>query len=1007
MADDKKKKKAPAGAAKTPKGLKTSPAESSPPEERAKEKGKVPSHAGSEPRGFYVVGIGASAGGLNALEKFFESVPEHPGMAFVVIPHLKPGTKSRMPEIVGRHCPLEVMEAVDDTPLRKDRVYIVPPGKDLAIRDTTLHLSERSRTDGPHLPIDAFFRSLAQDQGHRAVGVILSGSGSDGTVGLKAIKEALGMAMVQDPVTAQYDGMPQSAIDSGVADFVLQPEEMPGQLIRYVTYFVRPDQVPEKERDRQALEQVYAVLHKVTGHDFSMYKPKTILRRISKRMSVNQIDVLSHYARYLRSDADETRSLFKELLIGVTNFFRDPEAFEYLKAEVLPKYLADKPERYEFRAWVPGCATGEEAYSVAMILRECLDEIENRMDVQIFATDIDDQAVETARKGVYPDGNALDVSDKRLKRFFNKEDDVYRIKKEVRDKLVFAVQNMIKDPPFTRLDLICCRNLLIYLESELQKKVLPLFHYCLKPDGILFLGTSESIGDFGDLFRTENKKWKIFRSRDVVLDHEVISYPLRPSSDRGYPQPVRPVLKRPPKEDQVERILLSTYVPPSVIVNEQGEALFFHGETGRYLQPAEGKARLNLFDMVRPGLKTHLPAALHQAVRSKAPVVRDRIQVTTNGGTEYVRLRIIPVRQSAAFKGLAVVSFEPILESTPETPSDAGQGQDPSDTDARITQLEEELQYSRESLQTTIEELETSNEELKSTNEELESTNEELQSTNEELETSKEELQSVNEELSTVNAELQDNNEALAKANNDMKNLLDSINVPTVFLDNDLNIKRYTADAAELFNLMDSDLGWPITHLSPNVRYDRLEKDAKDVLKRLKPFTREMQTKGGHWYRMRIMPYRSMDNVIEGVIITFLDIQDMKDIMERLGTAQQALGLAHSIVNTCREPLVVLDQDLRVVSANRSFYNFFKARAEDTLNRSLYELGNGQWDIPALRELLSTIIPRDGVFEDFEVTHDFPHIGERKMVLNARRVPRDEAGQELILLALESAGDES
>jgi two-component system CheB/CheR fusion protein len=716
------------------KASKASPPAAKSPKKKTQGKPKSQPSGPARTKDFYIAGIGASAGGLEALERFFENMPEKPGMAFVVVPHLKPGAESRMPEIVQRHCRLQVRQVEDEPRIQPDEVYIIPADKELEIHKGVLHLGSRKKSKGSWLPIDHFFRSLAHDQREKAIGIVLSGSGTDGTVGLKAIKEELGMAMVQDLESAQYKGMPQSALDSGAADFVLPPEEMPEQLIRYVNHFVEGIRLPPEEEAPSALERVFSVLQTVTGHDFSMYKPKTILRRISRRMSVNQIEDLSSYAKYLRTNPQEARLLFKELLISVTNFFRDPEAFECLK-DILIQYLKGKPDGYDIRAWVPGCATGEEAYSLAMVIRECLDEIQKGFKVQIFASDIDDEAVDKARRGVYQDSNALDISPDRLKRFFNKEDDSYRIKKEIRDMLIFAVQNAVKDPPFTRLDIICCRNLLIYLNSGLQKKILPLFHHALKPEGILFLGSAETIGEFTDLFRTENKKWKIFRSTgDRSAEQDLLEFPLRRSTPDIAAMETKP--SAPGRDEQVEKILLQTYVPPCVIVNKQGQALFFYGRTGKYLEPAEGKARLNILDMARPGLRTQLSGAIHRAFLTRGPVVREGIQVTDNGGTQMINLRVTPFQRTDSLKGLAMVVFEDV--DKPKKKEKAApvkkMAETPPGRDARGRDLEQELQDTKENLQTTIEELETSNEELKSTNEELESTNEELQSTNEELE---------------------------------------------------------------------------------------------------------------------------------------------------------------------------------------------------------------------------------------------------------------------------------
>jgi len=955
--------------------------------------------------GFYIVGMGASAGGLEAFEKFFQHVPKNPGVAFVLVPHLDPTHVSIMPDLLRKYSEMKVLAIKDGVTVEPNTVYVVPPNKDLGILNGTLQLIDPVAVRGKRLPIDFFFNSLAQDQRDKAVCVVLSGTGTDGTKGLKAIKDELGMAMVQDPDSAKYDGMPVSAVQTGLADYILPPEEMPEQLIKYTGYAgkkVTPGTPPVKEKISDALPKIFVLLRHQTGHDFSLYKKNTICRRIERRMNVHEIDKITHYIRYLQETPHELDILFKELLIGVTNFFRDPEAFEILKKALL-KQFAEKPHGYAFRAWVPGCATGEEAYSVAILLRECMDELKKNFDVQIFGTDIDSLAIDTARAGIFPASIAEDVTETRLKRFFVKEEK-YKVRKELREMLVFAPQSVIKDPPFTKLDLLCCRNMLIYMGAELQKKILPIFNYSLKPKGLLFLGSSETIGGFTDLFKAVDQKWKIYQSTPVP--YGAAGVPVIPAMTRKYEAREIEAPKDLPKPLElnmpqiVEKTLLADYAPPCVIADQQGKILYLHGETGKYLAPASGRPRWNIFDMAREGLKLQLPAVFRKAISRKKSVMAEGLRIKFNGDSITINLTVKPMTESKSSEGLLMVVFEDV--PTPKkTPSGKKRSGSKKPSEIQVEVLEQELQHTKENLQTTIEELETSNEELKSTNEELQSTNEELQSTNEEMETSKEELQSLNEELITVNSELDGKIEESTKSHDDMRNLMDSTDVATIFLDTELRIKGFTPTATRVVNVIQTDMGRPISHLSANLKDVNLAEDATEVLKTLAFKKTDLQTHEGHWYSMRIAPYRTINNVIDGVVITFVDVHDQKLAAEKISELK---NYAQDIVDTVREPLLVLNQDLRVQSANGAFYNTFKVSPEKTEGELIYNLGNHQWDIPKLRELLEKILPEKNSFEDYEVEHTFPKIGRKKMRLNARKVVQKTEGIELILLAIEDKG---
>jgi two-component system CheB/CheR fusion protein len=951
----------------------------------------------------YIVGIGASAGGLEALGIFFSHMPTETGMAFVIVSHLDPTHVSLMPELLQKQTKMEVTQVEDGMNVEANKIYIIPSQKDMAIIHGSLQLLDHVSPHGLRLPIDYFFRSLAEDQGEKAICIIFSGMGTDGSLGLKAIKEHMGMAMIQDPVSSKYDGMPRSAFETGMADYILPPEKMPEQLIKYVNQADRHGgrlPLPREENASEALKKIYILLRSHTGHDFSSYKQNTILRRIDRRMNVHQISDMSQYVAYMQRHVNEITQLFKELLIGVTNFFRDPDAFQCLKNEVFPKILQDKPGGYTVRVWVPGCSTGEEAYSVAIALRETMDTLNKNFNVQIFATDIDAESVDKARSGRYPESISADVSPECLERYFVKEDSVFTIRKNIREMLIFAPQNIIKDPPFTRLDLICCRNLLIYMNPALQKKLMPLFHYALKPGGCLFLGSSETIGEHVDLFSAVHKKWKIFERRETrYANHAVINFPTSPNKE------VSPCMQA-EKHQEVKmseligKIMLEDYAPPSVIINEKGDILYIHGRTGRYLEPSPGDAALNVFEMAREGIKGDLFAAVRKATTRKKVVTHADLTVKDNGGFRFVTVTVRPIREAKTMQGLFLVVFEDVTAHHEEE-REKQKGKGSKRSQKRVEDLERELLYTRESLQTTIEELETSNEEMQSSNEELQSINEELQSTNEELETSKEELQSVNEELVTVNNELQGKNEELIKTSNDMKNLLDSINIPSIFLDTRMCITRFTAEAKKIVNLIATDIGRPFSDIATKIQYKDMVDDARHVLKDHMVLEREVQTKDGTWYLMRVSPYRTVDNIVEGVAVTFLNIDTQKHLSDKILTLVDALEKADNLFNTVREPLIALDDEFRVIHANKSFYRMFGVTRGETEGAYIYDLGNRQWDIPKLRELLEDIIPRDHAFDDFEMEHDFPRVGRKKLLLNARMIVGERGGKEMILLAME------
>ena len=879
---------------------------------------------------FTVVGIGASAGGLEALELFLRHVPPACGLAFVVVQHLDPTHKGVMAELLQRATSMPVREIRDRVKVEPDHVYVIPPNRDLSILHGVLHLLEPAAPRGLRLPIDYFFRSLAADRQERSIGVILSGMGSDGTLGLRAIKEKAGAVFVQTPATAKFDGMPRSAIDAGLADVVDRAEELAGRIVAYLQHVplltARPDGELE-DKDQSGLEKVVLILRAQTGHDFSAYKKSTIYRRIERRMGLHQLARIADYVRYLRENPQEAALLFKELLIGVTSFFRDPAMWAQLRADILSELLAAHPDGGTLRAWVPACSTGEEAYSLAMVFREALDQVKPavRHALQIFATDLDHDAIDKARVGAYPANIAADVSEERLHRFFVQEERGYKVSKEIREMVIFAQQNLVMDPPFTKLDLLSCRNLLIYLDADLQKKLLPLFHYSLSPGGILVLGSSETIGAATDLFASLPGKSKLYRRQHSVLRPAPVEFPLahgRAGSEAAASAPSQPphsASAAASLQTETDALLLRRFSPAAVLTTDKGDLVYISGKTGKYLEPAAGKANLNLFAMAREGLAGALNGAFAKAVREKAVVTLKGIELDSNGGTQRVDVTIQALTEPAALRGMVLVVFAdvatPPATKGPRRAARAGEGK------SRMTELAQQLQQAHEELQTTREDMQTSQEELKSANEELQSTNEELQSTNEELTTSKEEMQSMNEELQTVNHELTAKVDELSQTSDDMKNLLNSTEIATLFLDERLKVRRFTTQTADIIKLIPGDAGRPVTDLATELDYPQLADDAREVLRSLVFRERQVAARDGRWFAVRIMPYRTQANRIDGVVITFADISSAKMLEAALREAlavlqtrcdeQSAqLASAKTLEGILREAQAVLEQRL-------------------------------------------------------------------------------------------------
>lgn len=940
-----------------------------------------------------IVGLGASAGGLEALASFFRHLPVDTGMAFVLISHLDPVHVSILSEILQRTTSMPVVEVIDRMDIAANRVHVIPPNRDMTLRQGVLRLRLPEQPHGQRLPIDTFFLSLAQECGASAVGIVFSGTGSDGTVGLRAIVDAGGIGVVQDPATAQYEGMPSSAINAGAATYVVAPELMAEILLSHTQRPNTATEPPPTAATMDGMNQILLLLRTGTGHDFSGYKKSTIGRRIERRQALHGIEDIAHYARYLKDHPAEIQVLFRELLINVTNFFRDRDAFVALKNDVLPKILDGKPPDYVIRLWVTGCASGEEAYSIAMILREIMAESGREFKTQFYATDLDDDAIATARSGFYPLTIEHDVSPERLRRFFVKEDNGYRVKKEIREMVVFATQNVIKDPPFTKMDLVSCRNLMIYLETEVQNRLIPAFHYALKPGGILFLSPSESIGGHTELFQPVDRKWKFYRTTPSIASARAIlssGTPWITGTTNKPPVDVMSKAKETNIAELTRRALVQSFAPVAVMTDHKGDILYVHGDTSPYLRPPPGQATLNAVEMAHEGLQLELRNALSQAAAQAAPTLEREVSFMAGSEIRRVSLGVRPLPTIEPGQGLILISFQAlpaVVVTKPARRRRAGASPDRT----RVEELERDLAYTRENLQATIEEQQSSNEELKSTNEELQSTNEELQSTNEELETSKEELQSVNEELITVNAELQAKIEQLAGMQNDMKNLLDNINVGTIFLDDRLAIRRFTREATKVYRLLASDIGRPLGDIKSDLDDEDLLTKANMVIDTLIPYERELRTVGGDWYLTRIQPYRTLDNLIDGVVITFSNVSAR---VAAEMAEQEGHDIAESIVDGVEKPMLVLDDAFTIIFASNSFYRGFKLSPAETRGRPIYSLENGKWDNPALRDVLESVLPRQQSFDGFIMN-------EHKMRLSGRRIVCKSSARPLILLTFE------
>ena len=940
---------------------------------------KQPRAESSNNSQFPIVGVGASAGGLEAFTQLFKNLPADPGMAFVLIQHLAAAHESMLTELLSKATSMPVREVKDGMTVEPNNVYVIPPDTEMVIFQGVLHLTPREKTRGQYMPVDSFLRSLAQDRGNSAIAVIMSGSGSDGSIGIRAVKEEGGIVFAQDE-TSKYDGMPKSAIDTGCVDFVLPPDKIAAELLRIRRHPylvpVRPGEavqiIAAEEND---LNKILIMLRSAKSVDFTSYKRSTIMRRISRRILLQKIEGMEKYVAYLKENPSEIEILYQDILINVTSFFREPEAFESLKRSVFPSIVKKAAPDIPVRIWVPACSTGEEAYSIAIALTEYMDDNKISRPVQLFATDIDDIAVEKARKGIYPENISRDVSPERLLRFFEKTAGGYVINRPVREMCIFAKQNMVKDPPFSKIDLISCRNVLIYFGQELQKKAIRILFYALNPKGFLMIGPSETVGEFAGLFSVVDKKQTIYAKKAEppiqYFGEPAVEYGREKAAGKraeGQPAGVFNIQK------EADNIVIAQYSPAGFVVNEAMTVLQFRGNTSPYLMPASGEASLDLMKMVSEDLVVELRTALYQAKKEDVLVKKKRVRVERGKLIRYINIDVVPFKAPASGERYFLVLLEEM-------------GYHPRPRSGPITEdavrLRQELTASKAHLNTVSTEYESANEELRALNEELQSSNEEMQSINEEMETAKEELQSTNEELTTVNDELRSRNEETSQLNNDLTNVLRGIEIPIIILGNELQIRRFNDAAARLLNLILTDAGRPLSDIRTNINVPELEQMVLASINTLAVKEKEVQDIEGRWYSLTIRPYKTVDNRIDGVLMTLVDIDDMKHNLLRV---EEAYDYANAIVETVREPLLVLAPDLRVITANKSFYTNFLVDPEETEDRYIYELGNGQWNIPGLMKQLQEVLPQDKAFSDFEVELELPNIGRRVMILNARKI---------------------
>jgi len=949
-----------------------------------------------------VVGIGASAGGLEAVSDLLRHLPSDTGMAFVFIQHLEPRQTSRLTEILSRITDMPVEVASDRLRMVRNHFYVMPPGADISMSDGSLILEERTDSAGRHLPIDYFFHSLAKEQGSKAVAIILSGMGHDGSAGLKSIKEQGGTTFAQDQPSAQHGSMPASALDSGYVDIVTTPRKIAAELVR-LAQDRPPKGTKKKSVPQSGLKNIFALLRSRTDVDFSQYRKTTVARRIQRRMVLHRIDDADDYFTFLKRNPEEVDALFREMLINVTGFFREPETFDVLQSLVLPRVLEQRGSNDPIRIWLPGCSTGEEAYSLAIILTEYFDNRAEAPSIQIFATDVSDRVLEIARKGGFDTSIEEVVSKERLRRFFSKTERGYQINKQIRDLCVFARQNVLRDPPFSRLDLISCRNVLIYFETAAQRKLIPFFHYALKPGGFLLLGGAETVGNFSDLFEPVDAKTKLFAKRSVQspslssMEVEIPSPKEHALRDFSAQAPlIQPDIRR-----EVDRTLMGKYCPPTIVVDKEMKIIQFRGNVGPFLDPDPGEASLDLFRMLKSSLEMSLRATINDARKSNAPVRKEGLLVPGSGQSRFLNLEVIPMSGSAGRERYFLLLFEDSRLTVPDPTTPKSKKGRNSLQDARATQLEQELATTREHLQTLIEEQESTNEELRSANEEIQSSNEELQSTNEELETAKEELQSTNEELITLNEELKNGNLELTEVNNDLTNLLKSVNLPIVMVDRGLRIRRFTPVAQRTLKLIPADVGRSITDLRSDVEVPHLEGLISEVMDTLTTREVQVQDRKGNWFNAQIRPYETADNKITGAVLILFDINTAKLESDE---GKMMANYAAAFIGTVRSSVVVLDHDLKVKTATAHFYDTFQLLRKETEGFPILAIGNGQWNFPEFRALLEENVARRSRVTDFECQHQFEGVGRKKIRVNMQHVEAVNPENALTIISIEDVG---
>ncbi len=906
-----------------------------------------------------MVGIGASAGGLKALKKFLSEIPldRNQDVSFVIIQHLDPDHESILDTLLEKVTDMKIHKIKEGMEIKPNCVYVNPPKMKVEISDHRFRTSEFEESDTPKLPIDYFFRSLSESIGNQAICVVLSGTGSDGSTGLKSVKGVGGMTIAQEIGQAEYKGMPQSAINTGLVDYILPVEDMAQKIFNYIKhpYMDRETDIG-KMQFREISPKIFELIRQQMGHDFSDYKDKTIRRRLNRRMAVHQLDSIVDYYDFLKSNRSEVENLFKDILITVTNFFREPEVYESLKDDVIPDLLETRSPDTTLRIWVPGCSTGEEAYSIGMLLTELREGRGIKPNIQIFATDIDSRSIEIAREGLYPESIAADVPQERLERFFEKKGDKYKINDKIRKMVVFAEQNLIMDPPLSRMDLISCRNVLIYMDRKLQRKIIPMLYYALNKEGYLILGTSESISEYNDLFESVDKKKSIFRRKETADTTR--------QRDWGFPNlertPVQP--KKVESEgtetfnvkELAEEMILEDYSYPGVLIDRNYEILYFHGDTEKYLSPPKGEPNLSILNMARGDLRYKLTPIIQEAKKQNTTAERKDVKLKSKDEEHVVDLIVRPVKKTEDSMELLMIIFreKAMTEKTEGAAEDNNSNEQKLSMEGneQIEALERELKSTKESLQATIEELETSNEELRSRNEELKATNEELRSTNEELKTAREETRSTNEELTTVNQELEEKISELSQEKNDMRNLLEAIEVAIVFLDTDHQVRRFTPEATNLFNLIDSDIGRPLNDINSSIRYENIEDDLNHVLDTLQKVNKEIQTKTGDWYEMEILPYRTTENVVDGLVLTFKDITRIK--LRRL----KKLRRLATVIEDSNDAITVVDMDGNIMEWNKGaerIYGYSQSEAKDMNIKNIIPEDQRQEEMELLEKVKS------------------------------------------------------